>query len=314
MKATADHGRWWQTMPAQGSDRGFGALQLVDAPVAMNASGLADLIAMFTAPADWYLANLLGMDDSYSPTVVALAREQGPALLKAARFVPTANRVALGQISAALTLSGISMGIAGTTAACSGMEHAASHLLEMAAVKAGDDVALHGAQVGVASIVAALLWQRVLDELAAGGLSRAKVPDPVESEIAVRAAFSAVDPSGEMAEECWRDYERKLARWARAGGRIGQAAEQWRSHARALGNLLASPQSIAAALRSAGAPVDFSELDPSVDRDAARWAVASCHLMRDRFSVADMACFLGIWDEATVEGLLGEARALAVSA
>ena len=141
---------------------------LVDAPVAMNAAGLADLIAMFTAPADWYLANLLGMDDSYSPTVVALAREQGPALLKAARFVPTANRVALGQISAALTLSGISMGIAGTTAACSGMEHAASHLLEMAAVKAGDDVALHGAQVGVASIVAALLWQRVLDELADG--------------------------------------------------------------------------------------------------------------------------------------------------
>ena len=47
---------------------------LVDAPVAMTASGFADLIAMFTAPADWYLANLLGMDDSYSPTVVALAR------------------------------------------------------------------------------------------------------------------------------------------------------------------------------------------------------------------------------------------------
>ena len=36
---------------------------LVDAPVVMNAAGLADLIAMFTAPADWYLANLFGMDD-----------------------------------------------------------------------------------------------------------------------------------------------------------------------------------------------------------------------------------------------------------
>ena len=29
MKATADHGRWWRTLPAQGSDRGFGALPLL---------------------------------------------------------------------------------------------------------------------------------------------------------------------------------------------------------------------------------------------------------------------------------------------
>ena len=28
MKATADHGRWWRTLPAQSSDRGFGALHL----------------------------------------------------------------------------------------------------------------------------------------------------------------------------------------------------------------------------------------------------------------------------------------------
>jgi glycerol-1-phosphate dehydrogenase [NAD(P)+] len=287
---------------------------LVDAPVAMNASGFADLIAMFTAPADWYLANLLGMDDSYSPTVVALAREQGPALLEAARLVPKADREALGQIAATLTLSGISMGIAGTTAPCSGMEHAVSHLLEMAAVKAGGGAALHGAQVGVSSIVAALLWDRVLDELSDGALSRVRVPDAADSESAVRAAFLGVDPSGEMAEECWRDYERKLARWARAGERLELAAEQWPSHARALRHLLATPEAVAAALRSAGAPASFGELDPSVDDEAARWAVASCHLMRDRFSIADMAFFLGLFDEELVGELLGRAMALGVVA
>ena len=31
--------------------------------------------------------------------------------------------------------------------------------------------------------------------------------------------------------------------------------------------------------------------------------------MRDRFSVADMACLLGIWDAACVDGLLSEAEA-----
>ena len=283
---------------------------LVEAPVEMNVSGLADLIATFTAPADWYLATLLGMDDSYSPTVVALAREQGPALLAAAPLIPDGDRAALEQVAATLTLSGISMGVAGTTAPCSGMEHAVGHLLEMATMQAGHEAALHGALVGAGSIVAALLWQRVLDELADGGLSRVLVPDAAEAEAGVRAALRTVDPSGNMGEECWRDYECKLARWARARERVELAAENWPSHDRALRDLLAGPQALVAALRSAGAPALFCEVTPPVDAEAARWAVASCHLMRERFSVADMACFLGIWDESCVAALLRDAAAL----
>ncbi|MGA3352676.1 MAG: iron-containing alcohol dehydrogenase [Acidimicrobiales bacterium] len=283
---------------------------LVDAPVEMNAAGLADLIAMFTAPADWYLANLLGMDDTYSPTVVALAREQGPALFEAACLVPKADRAALSQIAATLTLSGISMGIAGTTAPCSGMEHAVSHLLEMAAIRAGDEPSLHGFQVGVSSIVAALLWREVLQEIADDGLAHLVEPDAVASEKAVRSAFLAVDPGGDMAAECWRDYERKLSRWARAGERVELAARQWSSHERAIGHLLAGANSIVEALRSAGAPVSFSELASPIETEAVHWAVASCHLMRERFSVADLACLLGIWDEARVDRLVNEAAVL----
>ncbi len=283
---------------------------LVSAPVEMNVAGFADLIATFTAPADWYLATLLGMDDTYSPTVVALAREQGPAVLATAPHVPHADRAALAQVAATLTLSGISMGIAGTTAPCSGMEHTVSHLIEMATMQAGREAALHGAQVGASSIVAALLWQRVLDVLADGGLSRVLVPDAAQAEAGVRAAFLTVDPSGQMGEECWRDYSRKLALWAGAGERIELAARDWPVHDRALRDLLAGPEALVAALRSAGAPVLFSEVEPPADEATARWATASCHLMRDRFSVADMACFLGIWDAACVDALLSDAAAL----
>jgi glycerol-1-phosphate dehydrogenase [NAD(P)+] len=287
---------------------------LVEAPVAMNVSGLGDLLAMFTAPADWYLATQLGMDDSYSPTAVALAREQGPALLESARLVPNADRTALGQVATILSLSGISMGIAGATAPSSGMEHAVSHLLEMAAVQVGNEAALHGSQVGVSCIVAALLWRRVLAELADGGLSRVQVPDPVQAEAAVRAAFADIDPSGDMAEECWRDYERKLGRWARARESVELAAQQWSLHDRVLRDLLAGPEALVAALKSAEGPVQFCELTPCVDQDDARWAVASCRFLRDRFSVADMALFLGIWSEACVDGLLSDAAALGSSA
>jgi glycerol-1-phosphate dehydrogenase [NAD(P)+] len=287
---------------------------LVAAPVEMNVSGFADLIATFTAPADWYLATLLGMDDTYSPTVVALAREQGPAVLAAAPHVPGADRAALAQIAATLTLSGISMGVAGTTAPCSGMEHTVSHLLEMVALQAGHEAALHGAQVGASSVVAALLWRRVLDELADGGLSHVQVPDAAAAEAGVRAAFLTIDPSGAMGAECWRDYARKLTRWAGAGERVATAARDWATHDRILRDLLAGPEALVAALRSAGAPVLFSEVAPPADEATARWAIASCHLLRDRFSVADMACFLGIWDAACVDGLLSEAAILAGAA
>ena len=283
---------------------------LVEAPVEMNVSGFADLIATFTAPADWYLATLLGMDDFYLPTVVALAREKGPALLAAAPLVPSADRAALSEVATTLTLSGISMGIAGTTAPCSGMEHAVSHLIEMATMKAGNETALHGAQVGAASVVAALLWHRVLDELADGGLARVRVPDAARFEADVRTAFVAVDPSGAMGEECWQDCARKLTRWTRAGEAITAAARDWPTHDRALRDLLAGPEELVAALRSAGAPAQLCEVRPAADDVAVRWAVASCHLMRARFSVADMACFLGIWDDACVDAVLSDAAAL----
>ena len=117
-----------------------------------------------------------------------------------------------------------------------------------------------------------------------------------------------------MGAECWRDYARKLTRWAGAGERVAAAARDWATHDRILRDLLAGPEALVAALRSAGAPVLFSEVAPPADEATARWAVSSCHLMRDRFSVADMACFLGIWDAACVDELLSAAASLAGAA
>ncbi len=283
---------------------------LVDAPARLNVSGFADLIATFTAPADWYLANMLGMDDFYSPTAVALARDRADDLLEAAPRLRGADPAALEDVAATLTLSGLSMGVAGTTAPCSGMEHTVGHLIDMAAARKGGEGDLHGIQVGVASVCAAVVWRRVLAALAEGGLRRLRVAAPDEARARVRAAFAAFDASGAMAAECWRDYERKLTRWAAAQHRATELDADWARHDRALRGLLAEPESLVAALRSAGAPLRFSELEPAVDAGTARWALASCHLMRERFSVADLAWSLGIWDEDHADAVLTETEAL----
>jgi glycerol-1-phosphate dehydrogenase [NAD(P)+] len=279
---------------------------LVGAPAPLNLAGVGDLLAMFTAPADWMLAAELGMADSYAPTAVAMVRAHGDAVLAAAPRLTAGDEAAATLIAKALTLSGISMGIAGTTAPASGMEHTVSHLIEMAMNKRGLDAAFHGAQVGVSTIVSALLWDKVQTHLRRR--PRFLYPSAGAMEERVRAAFAELDPSGAMADECWRLYSRKLDRWSARRELVG--SRDCSELAAKVAPLLSRPHDLVESMDSAGAPTRFARLDPPVEPDLVRWALENCHLMRDRFTVADLAFFLGIWNKTDVEGLLAEAAAL----
>ncbi|HEV2727168.1 MAG TPA: iron-containing alcohol dehydrogenase, partial [Solirubrobacterales bacterium] len=137
---------------------------LADAPPAMNLAGFGDLISMWTAPADWYLASAVGMDESYHPAPVAMLYGQGRELLDDGAALRRSDPGALDRLARVLTLSGITLGIAGKTAPLSGTEHLVSHLVDMAAEQAGNPVAFHGAQVAVATIPVAAAWESFLAE------------------------------------------------------------------------------------------------------------------------------------------------------
>jgi glycerol-1-phosphate dehydrogenase [NAD(P)+] len=282
---------------------------LAEAPPIMNLAGLGDLVSMFTATPDWYLASEVGMDGSYSATAVGLGREHGDELLALAPGLARNDPATVVRLAEILAVSGISMGVAGATAPSSGMEHTISHLLEMAAERRGEGSALHGAKVGAATIVAALTWRHVRRRVAARGLTL-RFPEEEEMRERVRAAFDPLDPSGGMSEECWSDYSAKLARWHRSRELVERFAAGWEEHLRSLEPLLVDPARLVEAMREAGAPVRFSALDPAVDAETARWALANCHLMRNRFTIADLACFTGAWEDADVEEVLAEAAEL----
>jgi glycerol-1-phosphate dehydrogenase [NAD(P)+] len=279
---------------------------LVGAPPPLNLAGVGDLLAMFTAPADWMLAAELGMADSFAPTAVSMVRSHGEAVLAAAPRLTAGDPSAATLIAKALTLSGISMGVAGTTAPASGMEHTVSHLIEMAMNKRGLDAALHGAQVGVSTIVSALLWDKVHAHLR----TRVRLTYPTGGEMQGRVhdAFAELDPTGAMADECWRLYSRKLVRWT--ANRERTSALDWSDVAARVAPLLSPPRNLLESMASAGAPVRFGALKPPVEPELVRWALENCHLMRDRFTVADLAFLLGIWTQAHVRDLLAEAAEL----
>ena len=279
------------------------------APAALNRAGAGDLASMFSATADWYLASLAGTDRSYDPAVTGLSRRHGERMLALAAGLD--DGASLAELARILTLSGIAMGVAGSTAPSSGMEHAISHLLEMTDTARGRDRSYHGTKVGVASIVAAATWAHVRRRMGEGALGRpVSLPDADLARETISAAFKGIDADGAMAAECFADYARKLAVLAASRDPLAGLRAGWASHDDVIGEMLTGPAELAAALTAAGLPARFGDLREPVDDDEARWAVANCALLRRRFGVADLAMLLGCWTDDDIDQILADAAVL----
>lgn len=287
---------------------------LLDAPARLSLAGLGDMAAMFTATADWFLAALVRADGPpYRGDVAGLVRPHGERMLGLGDGL-TRDRGRLADLARLLTLSGIGMGVTGSTASASGMEHAVSHLLEMAATATGGPASLHGEQVGVASITAAAAWAHVRRRIAAGGLDRAApLPDPDVISDRITGAFARLDPTGAMAAECLADYAAKLRLLASGPDPLATLRAAWPDCEPVIGSLLTGPAELAAGLRSAGLPVRFRDLPEAVEDERAGWAVANCALQRRRFGVADLAMLMDAWEPEDVAEVLAAAETAAAA-
>ncbi|SMC07685.1 glycerol-1-phosphate dehydrogenase [NAD(P)+] [Rubrobacter radiotolerans DSM 5868] len=278
---------------------------IVEAPREMTAAGYGDAISMYTAPADWRLASVLGLDASYHPAPVEMLLEGGPDVIGAAEGLGRLDPDAMEKLVRLLALRGIASGVSGSTAILSGAEHVVSHMLDLHAGQTKTPPGIHGAQVGVASVAVAAVWQTLLE-----GLDPATVdvegcfPEAEEMEPVVRDAFIGLDPTGVVGSECWSDYRQKLSRWHANRGRFEAFLESWPDYREELGRLVAQPEDLALSLTLVGAPARFGELSPLVSPDTVRWALLNCHFMRNRLNVVDLLYFLGWWDSGFVERLL----------
>jgi glycerol-1-phosphate dehydrogenase [NAD(P)+] len=286
---------------------------LADAPPELNRAGVGELVAMFTAPADWRLAAGLGMDPTWDHRVTDLFRDGAPALLAAAPHATTPDVGAQRALAELMTLSGLALGIAGKTSPISGTEHTVSHLLDMAAAREGRRTGLHGAQVGVAALAVAVAWDHLLSSFDPAVLMTSEPPARSAMRERIRSAFHDLDPSGTMADESWSQYSAKLDRWDAARAARPEIVDRWPAIRAELRGLVGRPAEIAAVLRSAGASATFLELDPPASAERAAWALFNGHLIRDRFTLADLAWFAGAWTLDTAAVAIREAAAIAMA-
>jgi glycerol-1-phosphate dehydrogenase [NAD(P)+] len=273
------------------------------APNALTRSGVGDASATWVAAADWYLACTLGLDRAFAADAVEPVIIAAGGLLTADPATPEA----LTALADTLTLGGLAIGVTGTTAVLSGVEHLVSHLLDMAAMADGSEHDLHGTQVGVASIVAAALWEIAIDELSLGALDPRTLAPPPDLRERTLACWVDLDPSGRLGAECWSAVERKFATWAAHRDGTTRFLSGWGEHEDTLRRYAYPPEVPARALARWGAPLRFAELSPAVDPARARWALRSLPFMRDRFTLPDLLLLAGHWTDDLVERVLDRA-------
>jgi glycerol-1-phosphate dehydrogenase [NAD(P)+] len=286
---------------------------LAQAPIELTRSGIGDLAAMFTSFPDWRLACVLGLDrwDSAAWEILTDVRVMfGPWAAQMGAATPQGTEV----LTRLLILGGLAMTYAADSAPLSGYEHVNGHVLDMIAEHAGRATALHGAQVGVATLPCSIALAELLDRLDPAEVRvDGCYPDERRMETKVRDAFAHVDPSGAMAEECWRDYRTKLINWREARPRFEALLADWGAEQARLAELATPPTEVVRLLAEAGHPLRYEQLNPSIPEAEGRWAYEHAHLMRKRITSGDLTHFLGWSGEAHTSRIFAEAARLAAA-
>ena len=247
---------------------------IAGAPLEMNSAGFVELLSLYTAPADWELAAIAGLDNTFNEIPRDLMLSFVGDATEWSRGLASGEIESVGQLTRMLALRGIGTGIAGTTAVLSGVEHIVSHMLDMHADARHTPIGLHGAQVGVAAVVGAAVWDEFARRMA-DGTAELHLPTDDEAESTVRAAFASIDPTGARGAECWSDYRKKLERMRANAGVIQAALDDWATWGAQLAASVPSPEYLAQALISAGSPARPSELGTSVTAAEWEWAVTN---------------------------------------
>ena len=274
---------------------------IAEAPMLMNRAGYGEINSMFTAPADWRIAALLGFEKKFHWGPIQLLQGVGEGIEEWSPGLRNSDIKSIEKLVTALAVRGIVTGVADTTACLSGIEHVISHMLDMHQGAKNLPLGQHGAQVGVGSVYAASIWELIFLKFSTDPITLSKLPDKSALKEKLYTTFHFLNSSGSLADECWKDYEKKIDFWISNFSTIVSILKNWSTHSQELRTLIKSPEEIVFGLISSGSQVSFQELEPAISTDIGRWAVSYSHLMRNRFVGVDLLEFLGMWNETEID-------------
>lgn len=262
---------------------------LSEAPAAMIAAGFGDMLGKYTALADWKLASLV-WDEPYSASIAERMRAALTACVESAQEIQQATPAGVARLMDGLVESGFCMLLNGNTRPASGAEHHLSHYWEMKLLRQGRLAVLHGAKVGIGTILTAERYDRIRElspEQAELRLGQATLPDWEQERKEIEFAYG---PVSQRIEKEQRNYLEKLRsdfpgfkeRVMRTWGEILETA-----------TLVPTAQQIYKLLRQVSAPTDVTMIgmDSTEEAEALRYA----HYMRRQFTIPKLGRLLNLW-------------------
>jgi glycerol-1-phosphate dehydrogenase [NAD(P)+] len=127
-------------------------------PRKMTAAGFGDMLAKYTSLADWKFGHLV-KGEPYCPLVAAITREALESCVENVEKVAASDEEGIQILIEALIKSGLAMLVFGQSHPASGGEHHLSHYWEMDFLKRKRPAVLHGAKVGVSTVLLAEVYK-----------------------------------------------------------------------------------------------------------------------------------------------------------
>ena len=252
---------------------------LVSAPPLMIAAGFADMLGKCTSVADWRLGSLL-WGGSYDDEIAKRSLRALQTCMDHADAIAAATPQGVRILMEALIESGFCMLDFGSSLPASGIEHHYSHYWEMALLQSGKPAILHGAKVGVATIIAAGFYERIRQlsrDQAADLLGRSRLPARDEELRRIRAAY------GDQAEEVIATQEPFLNMSEVDFGKLKSKIRDHWAEIQGIAAHVPSPARIAELLATVGGPTEVRALGLTDSDQAA--VVRSGHYLRAHFTV-----------------------------
>jgi len=249
---------------------------IVEAPFELTASGLGDTLAKPVCTADWILYHIF-CGEYFCRYCSEMINTLEPYYFDHPEDIRNRKPAAIEALFKALLYSGIAMTIAGTSAPASGGEHLLSHTLDMMSIVDGVAHDLHGRQVGLGTLFASAIYDRIFQ---------------IENPTCHPPPADIDQPFwGPPAESVRQQYEQKKSVLEILRDKVTDG-ETWRIFLAACRDQVRSPVQIKNCLGTAGAAHTFEDIGCS--RRRLRDAILHMHEIRKRPTVIDLAWILGI--------------------
>ncbi len=249
---------------------------LAQAPFELTGAGLGDALAKPVGVTDWKVSHVL-FDEYYCPFCAGMIDELEPLYLGTPAAIRVREPGAIRALFDALVYSGLSMTLAGTSFPSSGGEHLVSHVLDMIALRDGTEHDLHGRQVGVGTICACALYERLV-----------ALESPA---FAVRVEDTDAAYWGSLAKVVEEEHAGKR-RQAAAAVECLKSPGVWDRVRETVDTSSRTAGEIKHCLAAAGAAHCLGDIGCSRDRFIE--AFLHCHQIRERYTVVDLARAAGI--------------------